>query len=142
MDLSLITKVLIRDIIYTVMLMGGFGLLFFLVRLYVRGGDWPKWSYLIWAILAVSVSAFLWKGVIDISLDIKQEAFVTYDGNYIERGGGYRDLKTVVIFDENGKEIKLLRAGQSEEGEYTGTVIYGKRSKIVVSYEGTPKESD
>lgn len=30
MDLSLITKVLIRDLIYTVMIMGGFVLLFFL----------------------------------------------------------------------------------------------------------------
>lgn len=140
MDLSLITKVLIRDIIYTVMIMGGLGLLFFLVRLYVRGGTWPKWCYLVWAIIAVSISALMCKGVVDISLDIKQEAFVTYQGDYVERGGGYRDLKTVVIFDEDGKEIKLLRAGQSETGEYTGTVIYGKRSKIVVSYEGTPKE--
>lgn len=82
----------------------------------------------------------MWKGVIDIALDIRQEAFVTYQGDYVERGGGYRDLKTVVIYDENGREMKLLRAGQSKTGEYTGTVTYGKRSKIVVSYEGVPKE--
>lgn len=140
MDLSLITKVLIRDLIYTVMIMGGFVLLFFLVRLYIRSGEWPKWSYLVWAVLAISVSALMWKGVIDIALDIRQEAFVTYQGDYVERGGGYRDLKTVVIYDENGREMKLLRAGQSKTGEYTGTVTYGKRSKIVVSYEGVPKE--
>ena len=140
MDLSLITKVLVRDIIYTVMIMGGLGALFFLVRLYVRGSNWPKWSYLVWAAVAVSVSALMWKGVLDIALDIRQESFVTYQGNYVERGGGYRDLKTVVVYDENGNEIKLLRAGQSKTGEYTGTVVYGKRSKIVVSYEGTSKE--
>lgn len=140
MDLSPITKVLIRDLIYTVMIMGGFVLLFFLVRLFIRDRTWPKWSYLVWAVITVSVSVLMWKGVIDIALDIRQEAFVTYQGDYVERGGGYRDLKTVVIYDENGREMKLLRVGQSKTGEYTGTVTYGKRSKIVVSYEGVPKE--
>ena len=140
MDVSLITKVLIRDIIYTVMIMGAFVLLFFLIRFCVRGSKWAKWNYLAWAVLAISVSALMWKGLIEIGLDIKQEAFVTYQGDYVERGVGYRDLNTVVIYDENGKEIKLLRAGQSKTGEYTGTVTYGKRSKIVVSYEGVPRE--
>ena len=68
-------------------------------------------------------------------LDIKNEDYITYYGEYIERGGS-NELKTVVVYDEQGKEIKLLRSGPSENGTYYGTVVYGKRSEIVVEYKG------
>lgn len=68
-------------------------------------------------------------------LDIKNEDYITYYGEYIERGYS-NTLKTVVIYDNQGKEIKLLRSGPSENGTYYGTVIYGKRSEIVVEYRG------
>ena len=67
--------------------------------------------------------------------DIKNEDYITYYGEYIERGYS-NTLKTVVVYDNQGKEIKLLRSGPSENGTYYGTVIYGKRSEIVVEYKG------
>ena len=69
-------------------------------------------------------------------LDIKNEDYITYHGEYIERGYSSNILKTVVVYDEQGKEIKLLRTGPSENGTYYGTVVYGKRSEIVVEYKG------
>ena len=69
-------------------------------------------------------------------LDIKNEDYITYYGEYIERGYSSNILKIVVVYDEQGKEIKLLRTGPSENGTYYGTVVYGKRSEIVVEYKG------
>ena len=58
---------------------------------------------------------------------------MTYEGEFINRGGSQRDLKTIVIFDEFGKEIKLLSGSIGvDTGTYNGVVVYGKRSKIVV----------
>lgn len=78
-------------------------------------------------------------GLSNIVLDIQNEDYITYQGEYIERGGGQADLKTVVVYDEQGNEIRLLRTGASETGVFEGTVIYGRRSKIVVEYSGSPR---
>lgn len=74
-----------------------------------------------------------------IILDLQNEDYITYQGEYIERGGGQSELKTVVVYDDRGQEIKLLRSGPSKTGTYEGTVIYGKLSKVVVEYSGSPK---
>lgn len=78
-------------------------------------------------------------GLSNIVLDIQNEDYITYQGEYIERGGGQADLKTVVVYDEQGNEIRLLRTSASETGVFEGTVIYGRRSKIVVEYSGSPR---
>lgn len=39
-------------------------------------------------------------GLSNIALDIHNEDYITYQGEYIERGGGQADLKTVVVYDE------------------------------------------
>lgn len=78
-------------------------------------------------------------GLSNIVLDIQNEDYITYQGEYIERGGGQADLKTVVVYDEQGNEIRLLRTGASETSVFEGTVIYGRRSKIVVEYSGSPR---
>lgn len=88
-------------------------------------------------VIAVVIIAILGIGLSRIYLDIRNEDYITYCGEYIERGGGQKDLKTIVVYDDHGNEIRLLRTGPSEEGVYEGTVVYGKRSKIVVEYSGT-----
>lgn len=67
----------------------------------------------------------------EVVLDMKYEDYITYNGEYIQRGG-LRGLTTVAVYDDQGKEIRLLRTGTCETGVYEGTVIYGKRSKVVV----------
>lgn len=77
----------------------------------------------------------------DIYLDIRNKDYITYIGEYEERGGGQTELKTVVVYDESGEEIKLLRTGKSKTGTYTGKVVYGKRSEIVVEIrDAIPKQ--
>ena len=88
---------------------------------------------------SIVITTVLGIGLSKMILDIHNEDYITYSGEYIERGGGQKDLKTVVVYDDQGKEIKLLRTGASETGVYEGTVIYGRRSKIVVEYSGSPK---
>lgn len=78
-------------------------------------------------------------GLSNIVLDIQNEDYITYQGEYVERGGGQADLKTVVVYDDQGNEIRLLRTGASETGVFEGTVIYGRRSRIVVEYSGSPR---
>lgn len=77
----------------------------------------------------------------EIYLDIRNEDYITYRGEYIVRGGGMSDLTTYVVYDESGKEIRLLGSARGDEdGIYAGTVIYGRRSEIVVEYSGSPKQ--
>lgn len=73
-----------------------------------------------------------------VYLDMKNEDYITYNGEYIQRSGGLRGLTTVAVYDDQGKEIRLVRTGTCETGVYEGTVIYGRRSKVIVEYSGTP----
>ena len=68
----------------------------------------------------------------DLHYDIKEESFVVYQGEFINRGGSQGGLKTIVIYDDSGREIKLLSGNIGLDiGSYTGKVVYGQRSKIV-----------
>lgn len=132
-DLSSINRVYFNRLISTIFIIAICVALFFIVRMAVHYGKWPKWTYLIWLIATMAVSFFTIKGVVDLHCDINEKAFVTYEGEFINRGGSQRDLKTIVIFDEFGKEIKLLSGSMGvDTGTYNGVVVYGQRSKIVV----------
>ena len=105
----------------------------------VKHKYFPKWSIPI-CLAGALVVAGLWLSVYNIHLDIKEEAYVTYEGVYARRGGGMRDLKTIAVYDAEGREIRLFCSGYGwveENGEYDGKVVYGKRSKIVAEYDGT-----
>ena len=86
--------------------------------------------------IAMLVIMLLVHNLTQTFLDIKNEDYITYDGVYIERGYSSDVIKSVVIYDEQGKEIRLLKTGPCENGTYYGTVVYGKRSEIVVEYSG------
>lgn len=138
MEKSIIEQVFFRNFIITTIVVCALAGIFILVRYAVENGVWPNWSYLIWSGVTLVIVVALGVGLANIYLDIKEESYITYNGIYIERGGGQRELKTVVIFDSDGKEIRLLRNGASETGEYVGVVVYGRRSKIIVEYSGRP----
>ena len=139
MENPIIEQVLVRNaVISAIIIIVLIGVLF-LIRFAVKNSVWPKWSYLIWLIITLISVVVLGVGLLNIYLDIKEESYITYHGVYVERGGGQKDLKTVVVYDENGNEIRLLRTGASASGEYEGVVVYGERSKIIVEYSGTPK---
>lgn len=83
-------------------------------------------------VVSIVMTAAMGIELSEIILDMKNEDYITYNGEYIQRSGGLRGLTTVAVYDDQGKEIRLLRTGLSETGVYEGTVIYGKRSKVVV----------
>ena len=136
---TIIEQVFIRNLITTILVLVAVIIVFFFIRWAVKNETFPKWSYIVYLVLAVSIMIVLCIGLLRIHLDIKNEDYITYHGDYIERGGGQSELKTVVVYDELGKEIKLLRTGSGETGTYVGTVVYGKRSKIIVEYSGSLK---
>ena len=92
-------------------------------------------------VLAIAITSYLGYDYAQICLDLKYKDYITYQGEIIDRSGGMHQLSTVVIYDSSGKEIKLWNSGDVGEEtyqwygdtHYIGTVIYGRRSKTVVT---------
>ena len=137
--MSLIEHVFHRRIVETTFITILFLVILVAVIYAVKHKLFPKWSIPVCLVGALVVGG-LWLSVYNIHLDIKEEAYVTYEGVYSRRGGGMRDLKTIAVYDADGREIRLFCSAYGwveENGEYDGKVVYGKRSKIVVEYDGT-----
>ena len=133
MDLSSITRIFYYQLISTIFVLLSCAAMFFYVRMEVKFGKRPKWLFVIWAAATIIIAYFTIKGTVDLHCDIKEESFISYQGDFINRGGDLRELKTIVIYDESGKEIKLHSGNIGlYSGNYTGRVVYGRRSKIVV----------
>lgn len=137
---TIIGQIFIRKIISSIVIVGIIIAILLFIRWALKDDARFKWIFAICISISIVVVAILGIGLSRIYLDIKAEDYVTYCGEYIERGGGQKELKTVVVYDEMGKEIRLLRTGPNLNGVYEGTVIYGRRSKIVVEYNGVLKQ--
>ena len=137
---TIIGQVFIRRIISSVVIIGMIVAILLFIRWALKDDARFKRIFAICIVVSIVVAAVLGIGLSRIYFDIKNQDYVTYCGEYVERGGGQKDLKTVVIYDEQGNEIRLLRSGPSEKGTYEGAVVYGRRSKIVVEYKGVPKQ--
>jgi hypothetical protein len=84
-------------------------------------------------LVTLFVAAILSVKLYNTHLDIEQRSFATYCGSFSVLNGGQGKLDTVIIYDDE-KVIRLLCSGTyMNEGEYWGTVVYGERSRIVVS---------
>lgn len=133
---TIIEQVFLYNLISTIVVLAMIVAILAFIRWALKNDEHFK---LIFSIgIAVSIVIMMVMGI-DLSkivLDIQNEDYITYHGEYIERGGGQKSLKTVVVYDDKGNEIRLLRVGASKKGTFEGTVIYGKRSKIVVEYSG------
>ena len=73
-------------------------------------------------------------GIGQIALDIHDDSYITYYGDYVHYSQDSRSnaFKTTRLTGENN--MKLKRITSAELGEYTGYVIYSKRSKIAVEW--------
>ena len=136
---TIIEQVLLQRIISTVVVMALIIAILVFIRWALKDDGRFKLIFSISIAISIVITMILGIGLSKIVLDIQNEDYITYHGEYIERGGGQKSLKTVVIYDDQGNEIRLLRTGSSETGVFKGTVIYGRRSKIVVEYSGSPK---
>lgn len=136
---TIIEKVLLERIISTVVVFAFIVAILVFIRWALKNDGHFKLIFSISIAISIVITIVLGIGLSKIILDIQNEDYITYHGEYIERGGGQKDLKTVVVYDDQGNEIKLLRTGPSETGVFEGTVIYGKRSKVVVEYSGSLK---
>ena len=135
---TIIEHVFIYRLVSSIVIIGMIIAILLFVRWALKDDVRFKWIFAISIAISVLAVAVLGIGMSKIFLDIQNKDYVTYCGEYIERGGGQKDLKTVIVYDEQGKEIRLLRTGPSEKGTYEGTVVYGRQSKIVVEYNGVP----
>ena len=136
---TIIEQVLLQRIIITLILIALIIAILIFIRWALKDDSRFKLIFSISIVISIVITMVLGISLSKIVLDIHNEDYVTYQGEYIERGGGQKSLKTVVVYDDQGNEIRLLRTGSSEKGIFEGTVIYGRRSKIVVEYSGSRK---
>lgn len=133
MNLSSITAVFYYRLISTIFVLLLCAAMFFYVRMEVKFGKRPKWLFVIWAAATIIIAYFTIKGTVDVHCDIKEESFISYQGDFIDLSGGQKELTTIVIYDESGKKIKLITGNSGlYSGNYTGRVVYGRRSRVVV----------
>ena len=90
------------------------------------------------SLLAFFVStALLANETLLIYADIQNKDYITYHGEYEELDGSFKDLCHVLIRrDDSGKTVKLVRTGYGDAGTYVGTIVYGRRSHVIVEYSG------
>lgn len=136
---TIIEQVLFQRIISTVVVIALIIAILVFIRWALKDDGRFKLIFTISIAISIVITMVLGISLSKIVLDIQDEDYITYHGEYIERGGGQKSLKTVVVYDNQGNEIRLLRTGSGETGVFEGTVIYGRRSKIVVEYSGSPK---
>ena len=118
MNLSSITMVFYNRLISTIFVLLLCAAMFFYVRMEVKFGKRPKWLFVIWAAATIIIAYFTIKGTVDVHCDIKEESYISYQGEFINR---------------SGKEIKLHTGTTGlDRGNYTGRVVYGRRSRVVV----------
>lgn len=92
--------------------------------------------------ILISCSFDTVKRIRNIYKDIDEESYVTYSGDYyISCSAANPPAPTIIDVDLDNGETLYLYANMFEwvttlDGEYTGKVIYGKNSQIVVDISG------
>lgn len=136
---TIIEQVFLYNLISTIVVLAMIVALLAFIRWALKNDEHFKLIFSISIAVSIVIMMVMGINLSKIVLDIQNEDFITYHGEYIERGGGQKSLKTVVVYDDQGNEIRLLRNGSGETGVFEGIVIYGRRSKIVVEYSGSQK---
>ena len=83
---------------------------------------------LIIPVISVSVDIF------EIYLDVKNEAFIIYSGNYEQTGPASSGMGSYVSLIDSGVNIRCPR-GRCSQGKYSGYVVYLERTEILI-YHG------
>ena len=134
MERTIIEQVFIRNFVIASLLLCGCIGVFFLIRWAVKEELFSKWSYVIYFLVSFAIIIIVFINLMNIYIDINKKDYVIYEGYYEERGGSQSHLKTVIIYNNDGEEIRLLRTGVNKKGEYRGVIVYGKRSNVIVEY--------
>lgn len=92
--------------------------------------------------LIIISAAFLIWGIYYSSLmdrDIKEQSFISQDAEYSKTTnanvGNIPCGELVYIIEEDGDQITLYESEGFPDGEYKGTVTYGKHSKVIIGFE-------
>ncbi len=96
----------------------------------VKEKENPKWAHIIWIVCAV-ICVFQAKNVSDVVLDIANESYVVYQGEFTQDNKGYSLLpkSTRLISEDIGLKSRLSLI---DSGDYVGTVVYTERSRIAL----------
>lgn len=96
---------------------------------------------LLWASIAglIVIVVFFLNTIIPICNDYFQQSFVELEKATIlsttSSGFDLSGIREIVVYDEDGRSIKLKTIVQIDQGEYTATVIYSKESRYLVDYQ-------
>ncbi|MBQ7817636.1 MAG: hypothetical protein IJ388_02410 [Oscillospiraceae bacterium] len=105
------------------------------------------WASIALTLICVSIGALSIYGVADtisdINKDIEENAYVAYTGNYYVHSDYIRrtlyDRWLSVTFDNGDYALLYMNSFaewlSTEEGWFSGTVVYGRNSQIVVSID-------
>ena len=86
--------------------------------------------------------------IVSIRLDISEETYVTYEGEFWVEDTNYgRGGPSVTLIFQNDKKAKTYKVNPyldsfEEKNAYSGYVVYSKRSKIILDWGGELKPTD
>ncbi len=90
------------------------------------------------SVILVVVSFFCFKNFPKYIYDIKNNAYITYTGNF-EVSNKYTKGSAVFVRIDNGTQLESYSG--ILPGSYTGTVIYSERSAIAFDVKTTKREN-
>lgn len=92
----------------------------------------PMWAISIILVVFIVISCGTNYEIVNIYLDRKNESYITYYGNYRQINEGYDSaFQTTTLLDGKKKTLSS-HYSITNNGDYVGYVVYGKRSEIVV----------
>ncbi len=84
---------------------------------------------IVWFSYCIVVAVYLIATISIHYMDMKNEDYMTYTGEF------EKDHSSYFVFLNDGKSTRLInRETFLEIGHYSGTIVYSKRSKYVLSY--------
>lgn len=138
MDFSMYDKILIRSVIGIFIVCIVLCIISIMGIIYVIH-NLDKISVIICVILLsgviVGIIVFSAITIPQYVYDIKNNAYITYSGEYNIVSNGRSDI---LIYIENNS-IRLESNAGFDEGEYAGTIVYSERSKRAFDIQGIEK---
>ena len=102
-----------------------------------------KWVFILSIICLIGAVIIAAVSITPVILDYKKESYMTENNAKVicyDHGISFSDLgnSKITVVTEDGRIIHLLHSGPFVKGQFQGTVVYAKSSKIVVSYDLEP----
>lgn len=106
----------------------------------IRNTTWRSAVLLIlgWCVVIAGLAGFLMQGfhTINIALDLSEESYITYTGDFRwSEQEGKSAMNTAVLSDGEITVSALWDTHLLHTGDYTGKIVYSRRSKIVVEMD-------